>query len=107
MRIFKALKEKAYDQQAEKYMMALLTCKLRLKEVPLWLLRDPGRCSSLYLTAFRIDRGTSEEQYRKDIDFLNMEIIYAQIRGEDILAEILTQVQKNATLGLEFFKKLE
>lgn len=107
MRMIKILKERATGRQAEKYKLALLTCQLRLHEVPEWLLQDPSHCSALYRTAFRVDRGMGEEQYRKDLNFLDMEILFAQIRGEDILAEILTQVHETATLGLELFKKLE
>lgn len=107
MKIFEILKKRATERQAEKYKLALLTCQLRLSDVPEWLLQDPSHCSALYRTAFRVDRGMGEEQYRKDLKFLDMEILFAEIRGEDILVEILTQVLDTATLGLELFKKPE
>ena len=107
MRVFEYIRERLAERQRKKYYLALLTCKLRLRNVPRWLLRDPPNCHALYFAAFRVARGTSKEQYLEDMSFLEVEILLAQIAEDRTLENKLLYIQEYATLGLEYFNPLE
>ena len=100
MNLFRRIRIKSRDQKAEKYMQMLLTGKIRLEDVPLCLRRDPRRCSEIYITAFRVDRGTARSHYAYDLAILRVEIARAKQDQERALYETLVRVREYADWGL-------
>lgn len=75
-------------EAAEYYEMRLLQNEIRLQEVPISLLRG-GYASILYITAFRVDRGVSEDRFLEDLNFLKTEVDRAQALQKYALPEKL------------------
>lgn len=72
----------------DQYEIKLLTDNIRLKDLPQHMLRGKY-ATSLYLTAFRADRGISMERYCEDMEFLLHEILGAIRRSDAVLEEKL------------------
>lgn len=89
------------DKKAQKYTDLLLAAKIQLIDVPLSLLRDPQFCSVLYLTAFRIDRSVSREQYEFDLTLLCVEATAAQMAGNLALQSRLERILKSKKSDLD------
>ena len=72
----------------DQYEIKLLTDNIRLKDLPPHMLRGKY-ATSLYLTAFRADRGISMERYCEDMEFLLRELLGAIRRSDAVLEEKL------------------
>ncbi len=72
----------------DQYEIKLLTDSIRLKDLPPHMLRGKY-ATSLYLTAFRADRGISMERYCEDMEFLLHELLGAIRRSDAVLEDKL------------------
>lgn len=100
-RLAKQVQYRFRDRKAQKYTHLLLSTKIRLEEVPLPLLRDPRFCSVLYLTAFRVDRSTSRQNYEEDLKFLELEALAAKIEKRKRLQLCLERILKSKQSDLD------
>lgn len=105
MNLLRRTIERYKEHCSQKYEMLLLLDKIRLTDVPEWLRRDYQRCFGIYVTAFRIDRGTSRARYEDDLLNLDVEIILVETMGDHILAEMLRHIKDSMEAGLELCKK--
>lgn len=112
----KALKEELLDLRRqklfndemyfEKLENDILCRKVQLHEIPLWLLRDPACCKTLYILAFRADRGSKQiKQFERDLAFLEAEIEAAEIRQDEKLLESLRWLPEDQRIMLELLKE--
>lgn len=69
MSLFQAIAKIAKSRQAEKYVNLLLLGRIRLRDVPERLRMDSLRTRKIHIAAFRVDRGSSMEQFEQDLDF--------------------------------------
>ena len=101
MRFPQALKERYKQRRIKKYVLMLLSKKIRLQEIPYSLLRDLDSCFELYITAFRADRGISRSQYEADYYFLEVEIALANTAKNLTLKNALEDIKDHVHWYLE------
>lgn len=89
-------------REAEKYERLILG-GIRIREVPEWLRRDCRFCQTLYIVAFRVDRGTSKERYQEDLDFLDSEIAMSKYSHNEALTKLLIETKDIVRWGPQVF----
>lgn len=102
--------KKAYvDRQCEKYCDLMLTGQLRIWDVPLKWRRNPDIAVHLYITAFRIARGTSLEQYAEDLIAFETELLLfkATKSYDPVLWERLNRLYHERQIELEDQRRRE
>ena len=63
------------ERQYQKYVLLLLTGKIRLRDVPKRLRRDPEYAPGIYIIGFRADRMISRERYERDLHSFEQELM--------------------------------
>ena len=63
------------ERQYQKYALLLLTGKIRLRDVPKRLRRDPEYAPGIYIIGFRADRMISRERYERDLHSFEQELM--------------------------------
>lgn len=99
----KRAKVSCEERVCQKYELNLLSRKIRLRDVPKRLRRNPVYARDIYVTGFRADRMVSKARYKEDLLLLQTEILFVEAKGErPVLLEkpqnILEQMQDNLRL---------
>lgn len=93
----------------DRYDRLLLQNRLRIQQVPTFLRLDQNAGSTLYVTAFRIDRGLHDAQrFQQDLDYLDADIDMAEYLGKQATFAELKTVKELEEMLFEWeFEKLE
>lgn len=103
MGLFRKIIECRKTRLAEKYRENLLIGKIRLMDIPTWLRLDYRRCYPIYITAFRVDRGTSKERFKEDLSNLEVDIELAKAMHDSDLVQLLTRIHQLKIWDFEVF----
>ena len=105
MRMMRCIIERTKARLKEKYVLRLLTDRIRLAEVPEWLRMDRSYTHSIHVAAFRVDRGTSRKRYMEDLAFVEIEIIMAKAQKHPDLQRALEGILEQAESCMDLIRE--
>ena len=105
MQVFRGLTARIKTRQMEKYIFRLLCGKIRLQDVPDWLLQDYNFCTPIYIAAFRADE-ISRTQYAEDLNFLGVQIVLAEVGGCTRLHTRLKDIYERSISDFEYHPEI-
>lgn len=78
--------KKLYEKRCQKYLDMLLSCRLRLCDVPARYRLGADYALSLHIAALRVARGISTERYKEDLELLRDEL--AELTDERVKEQL-------------------
>lgn len=104
-KLLSTYRERRRERQYQKYVLALLTGKVRLWDVPKRLRRDPEYAPGIYIIGFRADRMVSRERYERDLHSFEQEVMLIGMEHapNPVLVERLQTVLGDVKHNLKLF----
>lgn len=105
MKLCHRLIDQAKNCLKERYMTQLLLGKIRLVDIPTWLLTDCRHTRAIHIAAFRVDRGISQKRYKEDLIFVEVEIALARGRKDLQLQAVLEWIRDHAESSMDLIRE--